>query len=231
MNLLNEQAQAIWNEAVPLNSNDAGPARSYLERRGIDRSVIGKVRGLKYLLPNRSELDPTKPTRPPRLLAELTNRTDDAVSLLMTAFYLDEELEARIGRRPQVHPAQKGVEIPGSAMRLMESGETLGIVEGLFPALSVIAATGLPTWGLVSLQHLDAFEPPAGVKNIILWGTKDKGKFANQIYRRLRKRLQAKGVKVEIVLPAMRRPTKLASLDWNDVLCMKGPEAFPHRGE
>jgi putative DNA primase/helicase len=99
----------------------------------------------------------------------------------------------------------------GAAVRLLPPGDALGIAEGIETALSAAKLFDVPCWAALNTSMLKQWEPPAGVKRVIVFGDAD-GKFAGQaaayeLARRLSLRIE---VAVEV-------PDAIG-MDWNDVL-------------
>jgi len=100
----------------------------------------------------------------------------------------------------------------GCAVRLMPAADVLGIAEGIETALSAAVLDGLPVWAAVNTALLAKFEPPAGVKRLILYADRDEPGLTAAC--RLMERLQGR-LPLEVRIPAP--PAK----DWNDVLKFK----------
>ena len=56
----------------------------------------------------------------------------------------------------------------GGAVRLSKPGETLAIGEGLESCLSVMRATGIPTWAALSTSGLKTLSLPANIRDVIV---------------------------------------------------------------
>lgn len=125
----------------------------------------------------------------------------------------------------------------------------LGVSEGIENSLSVTEATSIPCWASSSstfmemLEIPDHFMPPSDCQLIELsiWADKDRinpitgkaaGEAAAQVLKSRMEPLFAERypdakVTVHVFLPELDIPDGAKGVDWNDVLTLKGPEAFP----
>jgi putative DNA primase/helicase len=102
----------------------------------------------------------------------------------------------------------------GAAVRLFEPTDELGIAEGIETAIAAHELFGVPIWATISATIMESFEPPAGVRRLIIFGDHD-AKFGGQksaytLAHRLHRNLE---ILVKI-------PTKPGA-DWLDVLCTR----------
>lgn len=100
----------------------------------------------------------------------------------------------------------------GCAVRLAEAGEELGIAEGIETALAAAQLFDVPCWAAVNSGMLMAWEPPAGVRKIIIFADNDKNFAGQAAAYALAHRLAMRGFDVEVRVP------EDADTDWNDVL-------------
>jgi len=62
----------------------------------------------------------------------------------------------------------------GCAVRLMPlEGDTLGIAEGIETSLSAAAIHNVPTWAALNTALLAKFEPPAGLRRLLIFADRD----------------------------------------------------------
>lgn len=88
--------------------------------------------------------------------------------------------------------------ITGGAIRLMPFTDTLGIAEGIETALSCYKMFNIPTWATVSANGLEMFDPPKGVKNIVIFSDND-GNYTGQAAAYMgAKRLSKLGINVKV---------------------------------
>jgi putative DNA primase/helicase len=96
----------------------------------------------------------------------------------------------------------------GCAVRLMRiDGEVLGIAEGIETAFSAAQIHGMPVWAALNTSLLQKFDPPAGVKRVVIFADRDIP--GMDAAAKLMQRLQGR-VQFEMQMPACK--------DWNDAL-------------
>jgi putative DNA primase/helicase len=104
----------------------------------------------------------------------------------------------------------------GCAVRLMRHDDTLGIAEGIETALSATEVFGVPVWAALNANRLEAWEPPAGVRRVVIFGDNDENfvgqSAAYNLAARLRRGRYATIETVEVQIPDR------AGWDWNDYL-------------
>ena len=110
----------------------------------------------------------------------------------------------------------KGLGVSGGAIRLFKCEETLAVTEGIETAFAVYALTGQPVWACISATILENFQPPEGVKTILIYADNDlpdsRGRRAGQqAAKALAERLTAEGYTVKLNLPIA------AGTDFHDV--------------
>jgi putative DNA primase/helicase len=141
-----------------------------------------------------------------------------------------------LGKAPGVTKSKKMMKLAvetasGGAIQLMPaSGPVLGVAEGIETALAGFVGSGssVPVWACVSSAMLGAFEPPEGVKHLIVWADKD-AKGAGETYsKKLKERMAERDIKVTVLLPDMAIPEGSKGVDWCDVLNEKGLDGFPN---
>lgn len=108
----------------------------------------------------------------------------------------------------------------GGAVRFARAEECLCIAEGIETALSIVQATGMPTWAALSLGNMGAVDLPASVQEVILCAdadAKDPAK-AEDALRQAAERHAHAGRIVRIALPPV-------GMDFNDLLQADGEAA------
>ena len=103
----------------------------------------------------------------------------------------------------------------GGAVRLGPIAETMGIAEGVETALSASALFSIPVWATTSDNLLANWQPPAGVKHVVVCGDSDHSYAGQAAAYVLAKRLTNEKIEVEVRLPAE------LGTDWNDRLRTK----------
>ena len=128
----------------------------------------------------------------------------------MQATYLTDNGHKAPVPRPRMN--MKGFQLMrGGSVRLGAVAETMGIAEGVETALSASKLFGFPVWAATSDNLLAAWQPPEGVKHVVVCGDSDHGFAGQAAAYALAKRLVVEKFEVEVRLP------KLGS-DWNDEL-------------
>jgi putative DNA primase/helicase len=100
---------------------------------------------------------------------------------------------------------------PGSAVRLMQPCEKLGIAEGIETAFAASILFQIPCWASLNTSLLKTWEPPADVKQVVVFGDNDR-KLAGQAaaFEQARK-CAVLNKEVEVRIP------DTPGDDWNDV--------------
>lgn len=97
----------------------------------------------------------------------------------------------------------------GSAVRLGEPTDVLGIAEGIETAQAASLLHGVPVWAALTAGNLEGFTPPAGVR-LIVFGDVDESYTGQAAAYTLAKRMRALRDPVSV---DVRLPTRG---DWND---------------
>jgi putative DNA primase/helicase len=105
----------------------------------------------------------------------------------------------------------QGLSLSGSAIRLTAVSQVLGIAEGVETALAASEMFEVPCWSCISTAGIESFEPPAGVREVIVFADHDESFAGQKSAFAAAHRLKLKGFEVEVCIP----PTVG---DWLDVL-------------
>jgi len=191
----------VFKESKPIQRGDE--AEQYLLGRGLGlHDLPENVRlhpGLRYQ-------DDEHQGTYAAMLATVTAPDGRAVSLHRT--YIQEARKAPVTSPKKL---MQGLPLPGAAIRLTVVSEVLGIAKGIETAIAASELFELPVWSCVSAQGIESFEPPAGVREVVVFADND-GNFAGQAAAyRAAHRLKLKGFEVEVVVPEIIG-------DWLDVL-------------
>jgi len=102
---------------------------------------------------------------------------------------------------------------PGSAIRLTEPAESMGIAEGIETAMSASILTGIPTWSAISAPLLKQFQPPKICNFLTIFADNDVNFTGHSAAYDLARRLKMTNpeMKIEVCVPPRIG-------DWNDVL-------------
>jgi hypothetical protein len=98
----------------------------------------------------------------------------------------------------------------GGAVRLAPVTDTVALVEGIEDALSVIQMDGTPTWAVLGTSGFKAFEPPQGLRRVIL--APDNDEAGQAVIEPAGNRLADMGLNVDVARPPF------GCGDWNAAL-------------
>lgn len=199
----------LWAECVPLVPGD--PVTQYLKRRG-----FGGIWPLPAALHYHPALpywhDGERIGTFPAMVAPLT--APDGRRLALHRTWL-----ARDGRKADVPSVRKltGTAGPliGACVRLFESDRgRIGIAEGIETALGAWCASSVPTVAAYSAGNLAAYQWPAGVRRLVIFGDHDPaGAAAAQT---LKVRAMRAGLGAAVMTPST------PGADWADVWAQRG---------
>lgn len=185
--------RSLWHRASVLADGD--PVVTYLRCRGIDLHEFPTQ--LRYLSGASYAHDDGSKTKHDAMLAKLVG--PDLVSWTLQITYLSGD-----GSKADVPKTKKtlpGKMPSGGAVRLAQSGEVLGIAEGVETALKAALLHGVPTWAALSAGQMQKFIPPATVKKVIVFGDNDKSFAGQAAAYGLAFRLGCEGVNAEVLIP------------------------------
>lgn len=112
-------------------------------------------------------------------------------------------------------PVTEGA-LTGAAVRLvdLDAGDRLGVAEGVMTALAAHELFGQPTWALLSANNMRTFNPPNGIRELIIYGDCDH-KFVGQAAAyELARRMSTRPNPIECTVCIPEEP----GTDWNDEL-------------
>lgn len=181
----------VWRESKPITRGDE--AFRYLAGRGLRLydlpEAVRRHPGLRYQDGDQAETYAA-------MLATVTAPDGRAVSLHRT--YLQDGRKA-----PVSHPKKlmQGLPLSGAAIRLTAVSEVLGIAEGIETALAAFELFEVPVWSCVSAQGIESFEPPAGVREVIIFADNDENFAGQAAAYRAAHRLKLRGLEVEVCIP------------------------------
>jgi putative DNA primase/helicase len=219
--------RTVWQESKSIHHPDAEPVRLYLQSRGLD-GWLPNWPSLRFhpKMQYRNE-DNQVISYFPAMLA-LVEKDNRAITI-HRSFLTGDGRKAPVESPKKLMPVPADRLIVGSGIRLGNPGRVLSVTEGIETALSVIEATGMVTWPLISSTLMSHFIIPQGVEKLIIWSDLDRthaGTFAAQ---KLAERAKTQGIQVEIREPSGSLPIDAKSIDWLDVLNQSGPNAFVFR--
>jgi putative DNA primase/helicase len=189
----------LWRAAKPITTRD--PVGVYLARRcGLTEfpAALRYVPALHYT---------GATTDYPAMIAKLTGPDSKPSNIHRTYLTTD-------GRKAPVEAPRRmmpGAIAKGAAVRLAPPAAAMGIAEGIETALSAMALFNVPTWAALNAEMLKAWQPPAGVLRVSIYGDNDANFTGQAAAFALAKRLSVEGIVAEIKIPE-----KIGD-DWNDV--------------
>ncbi|MHA6687031.1 toprim domain-containing protein [Mesorhizobium sp. A556] len=198
---------ALWKRAKPITLDDA--AGRYLNRRV---GIATFPTGLRQVADERYFEDGQRASWHPAMIARV-DPSDAARNAgeraALHRIYLSKE-----GDKAGVSSPRRmlGFMPTGAAVRLMPHEGTLGIAEGIETALSASLLFGVPVWAALTADLLAAWEPPANVETVMVFGDNDASFTGQAVAYGLARRLKAKKLTVTVELP------QRAGIDWNDIL-------------
>jgi putative DNA primase/helicase len=191
-----ENAKRNWSES---RSAHGTPVEIYLRSRGITINIPSTLRF------HPSLRHPTGVYLPAMVAAVEHVRTGMQIVAVQRTW-----LRADGAGKAHVEPQKAALgPIAGGAVRLAPAGETLCIAEGIETGLSVLQATGLPTWAALGTSNLARAELPEISHQVIIAADSDDA--GEQAAQQTAQRLLREGRRVRIARPPTGR-------DFNDVL-------------
>jgi len=130
------------------------------------------------------------------MLATVTAPDGRAVSLHRT--YLQDARKAPVGSPKKL---MQGMPLSGGAIRMTTVSQVLGIAEGIETALAASELLEVPVWSCVSAQGIESFEPPEGVREVIVFADNDPNFAGQKAAFAVAHRLKLKGFEVEVCIP------------------------------
>lgn len=193
-----ELLRSLWRASTPMQEGD--PAHQYLSGRvPLPKGIPA---GLRYAPACRMPDGMAEPA----MIAIVSAADGVPVNIHRTSL-------ARLGPGEKRKRAMMPGELPdGAAVRLsLLHGERLGIAEGIETALAASHRFGLPVWSAINATMLAKWIPPAGVKEVLIFGDCDP-KFAGQAaaYQLAHKLAARHHLAVQVHIPQQ------FGLDWAD---------------
>ena len=191
-----------WLSAKPITAETS--AGLYLDRRVRPGPYPADLRAASSLF-CQEQGDQPRCSRPAMLA--LVRAADGKPSALHRTY-----LTADGQKAPLENPKLSWGDLPaGVAVRLTPIAQTLGIAEGIETALASTARTGIPCWAALNAGRLEAWWPPAGVEQVVIFADNDASFVGQRAAITLGERL----VKADIGATIMTPPA--TGTDWADV--------------
>jgi len=200
-----EAMNKLWRSGIPITTTD--PVGIYLSKRcGITTypPCLRFVPRVKYY--------DERPSWHPVMVAMVMAPNGSPAILHRTYLTTD-------GRKAAVASPRRmmsGTVTSGSAVRLMEPTDMLGIAEGIETAFSAHALFGVPCWAALNAGMMMTWQPPETVERIVIFGDDDPGFAGQAAAYGLARRISGNQWKVEVRIAnqAYAVPT---GTDWNDI--------------
>lgn len=119
--------------------------------------------------------------------------------------------DGRKASAPAPKTLMKGLPLSGAAIRLTPVSRSLGIAEGIETALAAAELFEVPVWSCITTAGIENFEPPEGVRHVIVFADNDANFAGQAAAYRAAHRLSLKGYEVEVCIPPITG-------DWLDEL-------------
>lgn len=228
-----EKYRKLWERCLPLSASGAEGAWAYLHGRHIfldtHMSLSNEAIRFHPALPFYDE----ERCRVGSFSALVLAIRDVSKQLItLHRIYLEQSSVAckryqSKAKKMMVLPS--GCFLKGAAIQLshVRDSACLNIAEGVETALSVLSATGVPTWSTVNASLMPSVIVPSGVSQVFIWADKDSSQAGLKAAQQLKNRLDLEGVRTKILLPPGDLHEGRKSIDWNDVLQNQGVDTFP----
>jgi putative DNA primase/helicase len=189
----------LWQSSRSVQKGD--PVDQYLTGRNVGRAAYWPC--LRYAPDCRYSRDQSFPA----MIAAIQDADGRGVSLHRT--FLKDGDKAPVDNPRMMMPGT----IPmGSAIRLGEISDHMGIAEGIETAMAASYEFGLPTWAALNANLLAEWEPPQGVTEVTIYGDNDANYTGQAAAYQLARRLTLKKIKANVLIPAT------IGEDWADML-------------
>ncbi|MGO4337828.1 toprim domain-containing protein [Labrys sp. KB_33_2] len=195
-----EAMNRLWRSSGPIAVGD--PVWRYLNRR-TGRSEFPDC--LRTAL--RCRYNDEVPTFHPALIAMMRD-AEGRPAILHRTYVTKDGQKAPVSDPRRI---MQGTVPKGSAVRLAEYTDELGIAEGIETAFAATTLFGVPTWAALTAGFLSEWIPPAGLKRIVIFGDNDASFTGQAAAFALAKRLRNAGLVVDVEIP------KHIDTDWDDV--------------
>jgi putative DNA primase/helicase len=190
----------IWRAAWPITLSD--PVGLYLRRRC---KIETFPKCLRYIERLKYFDDP--PRWFPAMVAKVVGPTGKP-EILHRTFLTEDGRKAPVDAPRRMMP---GVIPKGSAIRLFDPADEMGIAEGIETALSAAMLTRIPVWATLGTSLMTSWVAPQEAKRIVIFGDNDLKFGGHAAAYALAHRLAVSGLDVDV-----RFPPQMGT-DWNDV--------------
>ena len=155
----------LWKRSSPLTGGDI--ASRYLKMRGIELpkfpSSLRFINDLAYFE------DKAVSGYFPAMIANF-RAPDNETGILHRTYLSEPGVKAEVTKQKMFMPGRVP---PGGAVRLGPVAETMGIAEGIETALAASIIHRIPVWATLSAGALTKWEPPLGVRSVVIFADLD----------------------------------------------------------
>lgn len=181
----------IWKASAPLTGSDR--VSQYLR----SRKLVLTTQDLRYC-PACYESE-TK-TKMPAMIAMVKNRDGKCVTLHRT--YLAGASKAAIkSPKKLLTPTCDSLAYVGASVRLFPADDVVGVSEGIETAIACTQLFEIPTWAAISTKILEGFEPPEGIRKVVIFGDNDANFAGQKAAYKLANKLYLKDCIVDVQIP------------------------------
>lgn len=219
--LISSNLMALWKGGQPAHAVTASPLHKYLVARGLSfPDGLCSVRfhpAMPYF--EKRKLVGSYPG-----LIAVVRAPDGTPVTIHRTFLTDEGKKAPVESPKRLCPHRSDRPLQGAAIRLFAHEDTLAVAEGVETSLAVTEMTGIPCWATVTAGLMEAFQPPPGVKRVVIYADKDRPSKYHPVghgqaaAKALAERLWQNGIQAGIEIPAVEIPADKKGIDWLDVL-------------
>ena len=156
---------ALWRRGTALMGGDI--ASRYLKNRGISMTVWPSA--LRFVNDLAYFEGKTVKGYYPAMIANY-RAPDNQTGILHRTFLTEPGVKADVEKVKMFMPGRVP---PGGAVRLGPVAEVMGIAEGIETALAASLLHSIPVWATLSAGNLTKWEPPKGVKTVIVFADLD----------------------------------------------------------
>lgn len=177
----------LWKASTPLRPGD--PAWKYLQGRGLNRiPTVLRYCAKCYNSDEKKEMG--------AMIANFMDTEGKGVTIHRTYLHGDKRADIEKPKKMMPHNGQ----MAGGAVRLFPYTDTLGIAEGIETAIAAAQIFEIPTWAALSATLLEQWEPP-DVRQVVIFGDRDKSYAGQKAAYVLANRLTTKGMIVNVEIP------------------------------
>ena len=179
----------LWTSSTELTGSD--PVSKYLH----SRKLVLKPQNIRFCA---ECYESDSKTKMPAMIAKLVNKNGQPIALHRT--YLSGNKKVDIKSPKKLTPGTEP--LAGCAIRLFPPKDnTIAIAEGVETALACMHLFEIPTWAATGTSLLEAFEPPEGIRKIIVYGDSDANFAGQKAAFTLANRLYLRDYLVEVNIP------------------------------